>query len=924
MGDLLSLPQQAARCQDFVQPGATLSRHVAEASVYHNQLDQAFPRVFDDFDEYPRFVPRQRDFAYFPVDERKRVPPRPSTPIVSPARFPRSRMLCPLISVTSDNEISSIIYQDENDTSDDRMVEEEESDMSLDYVPTSSLNCPTDNTLNPFETITAPPKEYAETANDYQHPLTFDGFDAIPYIDQTDDGNLAKCRVQIGSSDKCEGCNKAVKIDCDNKQILNVPLSHLETATYSNPNFLSVESTLRSKLEDSSHLRAAKHVLNEDRVLDDVFNSEDCADESSSTVNDDCASNRVEEEGISTPKMYTIMPELHLDLSGLNSDVSSDESKTEKCWKSPEEVRLGCGRVAALAKHFSKLGDAGLIKFKSTKLIDSRQFVSEPNITLSGKDGERHLHHSSCYVQKEYKSDSNLTGNSANKNPRICPTGRHVIFIDVDADRNDFAIGESHQHGAKRVTIARIPLMSSNKDPTVINTEERDSGLAASIENTSSKDQGFSQKDATFVEIEDDNMATDNDKPQICTDAESSKLSLDQQRAIAEQLEQFSNLNNTDAPLFIPEQSAKRIPSLKNENVTYSLGDSNDLAIDADDSFRRAKRASDTSSSSSPSPSSSIVLSLSNVAKSSSFPEEIGSQAHQYWKKHPKSCLFIDIHHSSAKLHSDSSENPSKMLPSAHKHNKLNILRMRIAKSLCSSENNLIGAVICEKEEIQNLRDESAKLTRSCESIPNSKFLSDSVENLNKDIDSHRAARNRSGLKEKTPRWYRPCSLEELKSKKGSKKQDNSALSRTLKDRADLDKSDCENNGKGMRRKRHLSLEELKSERESREQSDRRSSSEIAQVTKSEWTLRKRFRAKLRERLRRSETTDEKRQKRGWRVGERECRSELDVSRRRSDDSEGNDWRSFREISSMRDDDRSTLRKPHPNTCVNYAFDVHF
>jgi hypothetical protein len=57
---------------------------------------------------------------------------------------------------------------------------------------------------------------------------------------------------------------------------------------------------------------------------------------------------------------------LNLDLSSIKDDErSSDDTdnaiKQSKCWKSPEEVRLGYGRVAALAKHFSRLGDSGLI-----------------------------------------------------------------------------------------------------------------------------------------------------------------------------------------------------------------------------------------------------------------------------------------------------------------------------------------------------------------------------------------------------------------------------------------------------------------------------------------------------------------------------------------------------------------------------------
>lgn len=992
MGDLLSFPQQVACCQDFNQPGAIPSRRIVEASVYRNQIDQGFPRV-DDFDEYrsmrqdPFSVLRQR--GAYPVDEREHVP-RPSTPTVSSARFPRNRMPCPLISVTSDNDISSVIYQDESDASDDKIVEEEENNTELDKVATSSLNYST-NTLNPFVRITAPPREYAEAADDYKndYPLTFDRnvFDAIPYIDQTDDGNLAEYRVQIESSDKCERCNKIdrnsnlgdsqkhIKVDCNSQHTLNIPRSNFEIGTCSNLDVSSIdtrslpanrsvlpiatiEPTSEFKLEDPSHLQSANNnarcILNvderrKDKVLDDVSNSEDCADESSSTINDDYVSSRVDgdvEEGISTPKMYTVMPELHLDLSGLNSDVSSDESKTEKCWKSPEEVRLGCGRVAALAKHFSKLGDAGLIKFKSTKLTDSRQFVSEPNIILSEKDSERYLHRSLPIVQKEYKSDSNLTKKSANKSSRIRPIGKRVILVDVETDKNDLAIEECYHHGAKRVTIARIPLMD-HKDQIAIDTKGG-LDLVASIEDTSSnnsKDQVCTEKDATLAEIEDNNMMTDNDKSQVLIDAEStpiekinikdsgSKLSLEQQRVIAEQLEQFSNLDNTDAPLFIPERSVKQIllASSKSENNITSGG--SNLAhqsaasreklsslINTDNSSRRTKQVSDSSSPSSPpSPSSSIILPLSNVVEDPPFSEDVKTQTRQYCRERHKSCLLIDICHSSAKIYSNSSKSLS-MLPSCHASacsgdNKLNILRVRIAKSLCNSENNLIGAAICEKEE--SLRGESAKLTRSCESILNSNFSSDSADrlskDLSKDIDPLHTSCNRSCPKEKT-RWYRPRSLEELKSKKESK-QDNSTNSISARSSSKVqtrfnkffgDKSDPENREE-MRRNRHLSLEELRSKRESRERNNRRNSSDIAEIQRSDWTLRKRFRAKLRtscnrlrgsalELSRGSETSDEKRQGRG--VGKREYQSELDVSRRESD-SERDGW-SFREISSMR------------------------
>ena len=78
------------------------------------------------------------------------------------------------------------------------------------------------------------------------------------------------------------------------------------------------------------------------------------------------------------------IPLLNLDLSGLDSDVSSNVSSFGKCWKSPEEVRLGYGgRVAALTKHFSKLGDVEPLGRRpgSMKLLESlKKFASEPNV----------------------------------------------------------------------------------------------------------------------------------------------------------------------------------------------------------------------------------------------------------------------------------------------------------------------------------------------------------------------------------------------------------------------------------------------------------------------------------------------------------------------------------------------------------------
>jgi len=1042
MGDLLSFPKQTP-CQDSVQPGAIPSQCVLETSFYRNQIDRGFPRI--DVDEYrsthqdPFFsIFRQRS-AYpgvYSADDRDVY--RPSTPTVSPVRLPRPRMPCPLISITSDNEISSVIYQDESDEN-DKILEEEESNTEQSGAATSNSNYLTD-TLNPFERITTPPQEYAGTTTDKHllltQPLTSDRnlFDNIPYIDQTDDINFTESSncIQAKPSNKCEHCIKAgcddnfnfrdsqkrINVDRNKQQTLNVPESSFELNMHNNSNFSSTssfpanksilfvkdvtaDSVAKSKSDDFSHLQdvnVTKHALNinEDK-LDDVSNSEDCADESSSTINDDCASNRTDrdaEEGISTPKMYTIMPELHLDLSGLNSDVSSDESKTEKCWKSPEEVRLGCGRVAALAKHFSKLGDAGLIKFKSTKLNGSRQFVSEPNIIIPDKN-EEHLHRP-CHAQKEYKSDSDLA-REGDENSRICSAGRrnNVILVDVEAD-GDFAIEECRFHhcGARRVTIARIPvneqIMIDTKESSILAKDENHDDdikgknqsllgtekniISTKVENISSNDiknQVFldTKKDATFAEMEDDNMAIDSSKSQAFFTAEcrknmlagkinikdsSSKLSLEQQQVIAEQLEQFSNLDNTDAPLFIPEQGVEQasVLSTKNENNgIFTVDDStqsnliNQLEaaprekllslVDVDDNFQNMKKTSNSLSSSSlpsiRSPShSSIVLSLSNIAKSSLSSEDVRSQVHQYCGRHPK-CLFIDISHSAAKnCSNDTSE--SSMMSHAYPQsgdNKLNVLRMRIARPLYNSESNLIGAAIYGKEETEKAIDlHDTKLTRSCESILNSKFLSDfddqtrSSENLCKNLDLSRKSCNRLISSPKgSLRRHRHRSLEELKSKKGSRKRNNfmnstsvhTSGAQTTFDKFFDDKVDSEDK-EDMRWNRHLSLEELESKRESCEQDNWTNLGQTAEVQRSDWMLKKKLRMKRTsyDRLKDSslklshgkEAKDMKRQR--LKV-EGKSQSEFDISRRNSD-SEKYGW-SFREISSLKDDDWSASRK---------------
>lgn len=989
MGDLLSLPKQTT-CQDVAQPGAIPSQRFLETSFYRNQFDRGYPRF--DLDEYhsarqdPFSVLQQRgayptahpiDGFRGPVDEREYLY-RPSTPTVSPVRLPQPRMplYCPLISITSDNAESSVIYQDESDESDDRILEEDEAIAEQGVATGYSVDA-----VNPFERITTPPEEYAAPVTDSKRSsLTFDRnfFDTIPYIDQTDDANLAEaseCAQGTSCNSSLQGASKHTDVDCNSQQTLNVAESSFELDTRSDL-YLSLDKSmlfvksdaiapssvagfsqddfLRLQEADNSAKCAPNINQQYKDKLDDASNSEDCADESSSTINDDFASSsradRSDEDGISTPKMYTIMPELHLDLSGLNSDVSSDEPQTEKCWKSPEEVRLGCGRVAALAKHFSKLGDAGLIRFKSTKLADSRQFVSEPDIMTPGKSDER-SRGKPCRM-KEYKSDSDLTRETDDDDdPRIVSAaGRNVILVDVETD-GDFAIQECRLHhcGAKRVTIARFPSLSDSKEQIDI---EKSVALAEIEDHDDARITSNNESDDQITK-----MAIDNSKSQVLERKNplaknasmkdsSSKLSLEQQQVIVEQLEQFSNLDIADAPLFIPEKNAEQVPlkdKIKDEarEKLSSLIDTNNKQKTHQDEASDSSSSSSSSQASVRSPStscSSVVLSL---AKSSLFSEDNRPQTHQHCGKRSKSsCLFIDISHSSAtknRSNDSSLEKPSMLpprasvcarMPSVH-DTKLDVLRVRIARPLCGSEDNLIGATICDKEKADQIvyhrDDESAKLSRSCEDILSSRFLPDSTDrqrflgNLRKDVDLPYKSCDRlsSEFKEKT-RWYRPRSLEELKSRRGSRKQDDSARATEVQKfaRSASEKSNRAEDGEKTQRDRCRSLEELKS-KESHEQDSPTSATEVQRPDWLPKRLRRkrvsydRLRGSALELSRESEARDEAPYK--WRV-ERKSQSEWDVSRRKSD-SEGYAW-SFREISSLKDDDRSASRKQPHTTCA--------
>lgn len=209
-----------------------------------------------------------------------------------------------------------------------------------------------------------------------------------------------------------------------------------------------------------------------DKTEDAIDVEQICADRSGRTLRRPPLF-QVEEDGtnetVAQVHHETEVPELSLDL---DSETTSSDESTEKCWKSPEEVRLGCGRVAALAKHFAQLGDAGLIKFKS-----SRQFASEPDMTSPPRSAE-------ARKTRDAKSEADL----------------------AKADRT----GPGAEWGAILLDI----------------------------------------------------QARSEDK---------SKLTEAEQRQIIEQLEEFANLDNASAPLFIPGKEA-RLEHARKHSLPAILG----------------------------------------------------------------------------------------------------------------------------------------------------------------------------------------------------------------------------------------------------------------------------------------------------------------------------------------------------------------
>lgn len=114
--------------------------------------------------------------------------------------------------------------------------------------------------------------------------------------------------------------------------------------------------------------------------------------------------------------MFNI-PVLNLDLSGLDNNTTYDVSSFNKCWKSPEEVRLSCSGRVILAKYFSKLSDIELIdhRLNSMRLDNLKKFSSEPNFASIKKYQTQSNYFSVFDDNSKFRSELDLRNNKINQ-----------------------------------------------------------------------------------------------------------------------------------------------------------------------------------------------------------------------------------------------------------------------------------------------------------------------------------------------------------------------------------------------------------------------------------------------------------------------------------------------------------------------------
>ncbi|XP_076626504.1 adherens junction formation factor afadin isoform X3 [Colletes latitarsis] len=280
-----------------------------------------------------------------------------------------------------------------------------------DRLPPSDTNvqqtCPQIQVANNDHTSTVTTSDIVRDANEsstVESKLDSFSLDSIPYIDQTDDTWLDESNDSI--NDHRIGTATTISRSCSIESLrrLDVEVDRVREPTMTTKQQPFEQETSRRKTRDT--VLADTDLTLEKLEIETPTSTSSSLDGRESM---ECET-REKNQAFNVSRVYTTIPELNLDLSGLDSDTSSDVSSFEKCWKSPEEVRLGCGRVAALARHFSKLGNAESIVLRSNTVRlgnDSRRFASEPNF-VSPEVYETRPGHRFSVVGKEYLSELDL------------------------------------------------------------------------------------------------------------------------------------------------------------------------------------------------------------------------------------------------------------------------------------------------------------------------------------------------------------------------------------------------------------------------------------------------------------------------------------------------------------------------------------
>ncbi|KAG8268645.1 adherens junction organization [Homalodisca vitripennis] len=159
---------------------------------------------------------------------------------------------------------------------------------------------------------------------------------------------------------------------------------------------------------------------------------------------------------------------LKLDLSSLKNSSSDNSDPKSNPSSEDEMLQFGCGRVAALAKHFSRMGEAGIIRGRGGNYnragrgrgLSRNSFRSEPNIAELSKDWLLNPHPDDIIIPAP------LTENDKNS------SHFQMIFTSFGLHPVGFSMDRLLDIGTQGVVLKEI---NSGKAEEVINEQEIDS-----------------------------------------------------------------------------------------------------------------------------------------------------------------------------------------------------------------------------------------------------------------------------------------------------------------------------------------------------------------------------------------------------------------------------------------------------------------